>query len=484
MNMTGANIDARLLAEWVTDARQRTFDLVTDLRDEQLLGPRLRTINPLLWEIGHVAWFAEKWTLRRNGESALLPEADALYDSIAIPHDTRWDLPLPPRRKVLSYLRDVRDRMLERLVSQALDTEDAYFFQLAVFHEDMHTEAFTYTRQTLGDPPPRWSENPGWCENPFSHPPPRESLPVNAERSAPDADKMSAVHAGRMLVLHVPIPRGDVQIPGGTFWLGAPCAPAAAPREGMPHEPFVFDNEKWAHAVEVRPFAMSRTAVTQAEFAAFVDDGGYRRGEFWSEPGWRWRESASAEQPVYWRRDSGGGWLRRHFDEWVSLEPNLPVIHVNWYEAEAYCRWAGRRLPTEAEWELAAAGAPAADGRALSERKRRFPWGDRSPDEERANLDWRRMGCTGVDALPDGDSAFGCRQMIGNVWEWTASDFLPYPDFVADPYREYSQPWFGTHKVLRGGCWATRARLLRNTWRNFYTPDRRDVWAGFRTCAL
>jgi iron(II)-dependent oxidoreductase len=153
------------------------------------------------------------------------------------------------------------------------------------------------------------------------------------------------------------------------------------------------------------------------------------------------------------------------------------MIHVSWYEAEAYCRWARRRLPTEAEWEMAAS---------MGERhsKRRFPWGDAAPTSERANLDGGALGCLPVDALPDGDSAYGCRQMIGNVWEWTAETFRPYPGFRTDMYRDYSEPWFGTHKVLRGGCWATRSRLLRNTWRNFYPPDRRDVWAGFRTCAL
>ena len=161
----------------------------------------------------------------------------------------------------------------------------------------------------------------------------------------------------------------------------------------------------------------------------------------------------------------------------------LPVIHVNWYEAEAYCNWAGRRLPTEAEWELAASAEPTAEGHGITKSKRRFPWGDEPPTPDRTNLDWQSMGLLEVGALPAGDSAFGCRQMIGNVWEWTASEFQPYPGFVVDPYKEYSKPWFSTQKVLRGGCWTTRSRLIRNTWRNFYTPDRRDVWAGFRTCA-
>jgi iron(II)-dependent oxidoreductase len=232
----------------------------------------------------------------------------------------------------------------------------------------------------------------------------------------------------------------------------------------------------------VAPFAVARAPVTQSEFAAFVEAGGYRTRTAWSEEGWRWREAARAEHPVYWRRGSGAGWSRRQFDRWVPLEPHRPVLHVNWYEADAYCRWAGRRLPSEAEWEVAAACEPAPGGSVLASRKRRFPWGDDPPTPARAQLDGRSMGCADVGAFPAGDSAFGCRQMIGNVWEWTASDFLPYPGFEPDPYQDYSQPWFGDHKVLRGGCWVTRARMLRNTWRNFYKPDRRDVWAGFRTC--
>ncbi|MBI1915908.1 MAG: ergothioneine biosynthesis protein EgtB [Planctomycetes bacterium] len=418
------------LADWVVDARQRTLDLVADLSDQQLLGPSLAIINPLLWEIGHVAWFQEKWVLRHAGchafaakacHPALRPDADALYDSAAVAHDTRWDLSLPSREQTLAYMEGVKTCVLDELARGKPDAELVYFVLLSVFHEDMHTEAFTYTRQTLSYPP----------------------------------------LAGL----------GDAFIPGGMFLLGA-----------TPDEPFVFDNEKWAHPVTLKPFAIARAPVTQGEFTAFVEEDGYQRREMWSEEGWRWREGAGTVHPVYWQ-SQGSGWWRRDFDRWVPLEPHRPVLHVNWYEAEAYCRWAGRRLPTEAEWEAAASAEPADGGQSLSPRKRRFPWGD-LPDRQRANLDGASLGCVDVAALPGGDSAFGCRQLLGNVWEWTASDFLPYPGFVVDPYQEYSQPWWNTHKVLRGGCWATRARLLRNTWRNFYRPDRRDVWAGFRTCAL
>ncbi|HEY5610802.1 MAG TPA: SUMF1/EgtB/PvdO family nonheme iron enzyme, partial [Thermoanaerobaculia bacterium] len=166
------------------------------------------------------------------------------------------------------------------------------------------------------------------------------------------------------------------------------------------------------------------------------------------------------------------------WDEWGTLREHQPIIHLNAHEAEAYCSWAHRRLPTEAEWELAASGG------AGGAKKSRFPWGDDEPTDEHANLDSRAGRVVDVAGYAKGDSAFGCRQMIGNVWEWTATRFLPYPAFIADPYREYSEPWFHTpHRVLRGGAWTTRARLLRNTWRNFYEPHRRDVLAGFRTCA-
>jgi iron(II)-dependent oxidoreductase len=411
---------------WLRDARRRTLELVGDLSDEQLLGPRLPIVNPLLWEIGHLAWFQEKWLLRRQGAPSLRPDADTLYDSSAVPHATRWDLPLPPRDQTLRYMQAVLDRALERAHGRP-DGADVYFLLLALFHEDMHAEAFAYTRQTLGYAAPRLA---------------LARMPQGQGRG--------------------PWP-GDVTVPGGEFLQGA-----------GPDEPFVFDNEKWVHLVALRPFAIARAPVTQAEFAAFVEAGGYERRELWSPAGWTWRGSAEARHPVYRQRQQSG-WLRRDFDRWVPLEPHRPVLHVNWYEADAYCRWAGRRLPTEAEWEAAAAVGPG--------RKRRFPWGEGPPDAERANLDGSALGCVDVADCPAGDSAAGCRGLIGNVWEWTASDFLPYPGFVPDPYAEYSQPWFATHKVLRGGCWVTRGRLLRNTWRNFYKPERRDVWAGFRTCA-
>jgi gamma-glutamyl hercynylcysteine S-oxide synthase len=442
------------LASALQEGRARTLELIADLSDEQMIGPHLDIVNPLRWEVGHVAWFQEYWVLRHfRQESPARPEGDSLYDSARIAHDTRWDLPLPSKAETLAYAQRILDRVLAkrafaaREVSRTMNGYDeAYFVRLALFHEYMHAEAITYTRQTLNYPPPK----------------------IGIAQSGSDAGHLPDSES----LQSSPAPLGDAEVPGGTFLLGS-----------SPDMTFVFDNEQWAHSVILKPFRIARTAVSNAEFAAFVDDGGYQRREVWTEDGWRWRESARAEHPVYWQRQGGGRWLRRNFDEWVPLEDRRPVLHVNWYEADAYCRWAGRRLPSEAEWEMAASAELGRDAQHITPHKRLFPWGDEPPTPDRANLDWRTMGCVDVEALPAGDSAFGCRQMIGNVWEWTASDFGPYPGFSPGPYKEYSAPWFGDHKVLRGGCWVTRSGLIRNNYRNFYQPHRRDVWGGFRTCA-
>ena len=227
--------------------------------------------------------------------------------------------------------------------------------------------------------------------------------------------------------------------------------------------------------MRLAPFRIARAPVTNAEYRDFVQSGGYARKEWWSNEGWEWKSREGLQAPKYWVKEDGV-WAQRRFDRVAALRPHDPVIHVSWHEAQAYCRFAGRRLPTEGEWEYAASRDPRAKER------RRYPWGSQHPDAIRANLE--SSGVASVEAYPEGDAASGCRQMVGNIWEWTASTFDRYPGFVLDPYKEYSEPWFGTHKVLRGGSFATPRRLIRNTWRNFYTPDRSDVFAGFRTCTV
>src|SRR6266851_3993898 len=423
------------LAAQLCNIRTCTRRVTDDLSMRQLMGPMLPIVNPILWEIGHVGWFHEYWTLRHaHGDAPLLERGDLLWNSSTVAHATRWDLDLPDRNGVFGYMTDVLERQVDRL-GDGVEAPARYFYELSIRHEDMHVEALAYTRQTLGYPRPEGLGDP----------------PARGGGAWP----------------------GDVEVPGGRWRLGS-----------TPADGFVFDNEKWAHEVEVAPFRIAKAPVTNAEFAAFVDAGGYRRREFWSAAGWDWRERAGAERPVYWLAKDGGSWTWRRYREVEPLAPHAPVMFVNWFEAEAWCRWAKRRLPTETEWEVAAIGEATIDGCRLAERKRRWPWGDATPMREHANLGLACDGPLDVAACAAGDSAFGCRQMIGNVWEWTASDFVPFPGFAADPYEDYSQPWFNTRKVLRGGAFATSARIARPGYRNFFTPERNDVIAGFRACAL
>jgi gamma-glutamyl hercynylcysteine S-oxide synthase len=238
-----------------------------------------------------------------------------------------------------------------------------------------------------------------------------------------------------------------------------------------------YDNERPSHTVELDSFWIDRTPVTNAEYLRFVDDGGYRRGELWTAAGREWLREARVEHPLGWRRSDDEGWNEIAFGRVEPLEPARPVVHVCWHEANAFAAWAGRRLPTEAEWEKAAAW----DLERLVPRL--YPWGDAPPDDERANLGQRTFAPTSAAAHPRGASYFGCLQMVGGVWEWTASDFLPYPGFRAFPYPEYSAIHFGSrHKVLRGGSWATPPVAIRNTFRNWDLPQRRQIFAGLR-CA-
>lgn len=411
------------------ESRARLTRITAHLTGERLLGPYLAIVNPPLWELGHVAWFQEYWCLRRTPDGSAGPSvmngSDSLYDSARIEHTRRWSLPLPSLDQTKAYQAEVEGRIVERLEREPENAALRYFIRLATYHEDMHAEAFHYTCQTLA------------YENPLSG---------GQWQQAPSAH-----------------PAGDVELPGGSFELGAV-------RDGA----FVFDNEKWAHQVLVQPFRISRTAVTNGEFLAFVESGGYGRREWWSDEGWRWVRTQARTSPCYWtQRD--GVWLQRRFHRLERLDHDLPVMHVNWHEAQAYCASANRRLPSEAEWEFAAA----CDGHGSA--KRLLPWGSPPPSPRNANLEGADLAPVG--AYPEGDTPSGCRQMIGNTWEWTASTFEPYPGFEIDPYKEYSEPWFRTHKVLRGGSFTTSRRLVRNTFRNFYLPERADIFAGFRTCA-
>ncbi len=426
---------AESLSAALLDARSRTLALVEGLNEQQLQGPVLPTINPLRWEIAHTAYFHEVWVLRHLGKyPPIRTDADALFDSISIQHDERWELPLPNLVDTFVYMNDVLQNELDQLKQIDLNDNAKYFYLLALFHEDMHGEAFTYARQTLAYPRP------------------------------------SFIQEKQNKELYSAVKQEDIEIPGGKFLLGAT-------RESG----FIFDNEKWAHEITLAPFKIAKYAVSNEGYLEFVEANGYQNEKYWCEAGWLWRNKTKLNHPVYWKQDSDKKWYQRQFNQWLPLGMSDAAIHISWYEAQAFCNWANRRLPTEAEWEFAAACDPNNQEKNLMF-KRDFPWGD-VDNRGNANLDTNHSGPVEVGAYPAGDSAWGCCQMIGNVWEWTASTFLPYPGFSPDWYTEYSRPLFKQTKVLRGGAWVTRSRMLRNTWRNYYGPDRNDVFAGFRTCA-
>lgn len=423
--------DTDRLAAWVHDATETLISLVDDFSDDddRWMGPYLPIVNPPLWELSHVGWFAEAFVLRRlHGRDSLLTNVDERFDSADVAHRTRWELPYPNPSDTRDYLRSVADGIVDVLHNnQGVDSTDHYVAYI-LSHHDAHCEALTYTRQTLdwGDRRAPWTG---------SHIP---SEPVS----------------------------GDLRVDVNDMLLGASRS-----------QPLVMDNEKWAHRVPIEPFSMSVAPVTVEQFAEFANDRGYSNDALWTAEGLAWRKTEGTSFPAYWRR-TGAGWERRIGATWRPIEETAdhPMIHVSWHEANAWCTWADRRLPTEAEWEVAATTDP------TGERRPWFPWGDRDPLPQEANLDGTTGFTAPVGAFPAGDGPWGHRQLIGNVWEWTSTTFEPYPHFEPDAYRENSEPWFGTRKVLRGGSWATRNRYVRSTFRNFFTPDRRDVYAGFRTC--
>jgi ergothioneine biosynthesis protein EgtB len=408
--MRGAGKGVLSLA--LMDARNHTLQLFGQfqaaLTDAQLTVPQLISLNPPLWELGHIGWFQEWWVARNLQRArgtrcdpqhprlpSIEPNADRWWDSTRVAHNTRWSLDLPAPARCRAYLLDTLETTLE-LLDKSDDSDDAlYFYRLCLFHEDMHSEAMVMAAQTLGLP----------LEKHFVKaftPPPR---PV----------------------------RQPLLIPAIAWLAGS----AAGPGSG-----FAFDNEKPPHQINVPEFEIDAQPVTWAQFVEFVDDAGYDRPELWHPGGWQWLQALAASEGRRGPRHveqigvASGAVMQTRFGQPHRMLGNQSAMHVTWWEADAWCRWAGRRLPAEVEWEVAATTAD----------RRGFHWGD--------------------------------------VWEWTGTTFKPYPGFKPDPYVDYSQPWFGDHKVLRGGSFATRARLKSTRLRNFYLPERDDAFCGFRSCLL
>src|ERR1044072_9351874 len=409
-------------------ATLRLFDLCDerDLHESPGFGYR-----PIIWHLAHIGVFEAYWLLP-NAQDLPAPDAryERVFDPISTPREESKNL--PTRAEMEAYLSRVRGDVLGYLEGFDFDSRDpikrgGYLFQLVLEHERQHQETLCYLLQML-DPSKKT----------------RPRAPV-----LPDGARVTNAE-GYM-----------VSVPEGSFLMGAS------------RDSFAYDNEYPAREVFLPEFRVARAPVTNGEFARFVAEGGYERREFWTEEGWRWREKEDWTRPLYWRREGAKGWAERRMFEEAALRSDHPVTGISWYEAAAYARFAGKRLPTEAEWEKAAAW----DGA----RKRLYAWGDEEPSDALCNFDLRCWGTTPVGSFPAGASATGCLDMSGNVWEWTATPFEGFPGFEPFPYPEYSAAWFdGDHRVLKGGSWATGASVLRASFRNFFRRHFRIAFAGLR----
>jgi gamma-glutamyl hercynylcysteine S-oxide synthase len=421
-----------LIAAELGAVRDRSLGLTTHALDAAELTRQVSPLmSPLVWDLAHVGNYEELWLLRAvAGIEPMRPEIDTLYDAFEHPRSQRPSLPLLPPEEAHAYLGTVRAKVLDSLGKVRFRDDDpltrgGFIYGMVVQHEHMHDETMLATHQ----------------------------LRKGAAALLDPAEKVVTGGAGA----------AEVLVGAGPFVMGTS------------DDPWAHDNERKAHLVDLPAFYIDTTPVTNRAYLAFAEAGGYDDERWWTAAGWEWRSTSGRRAPGFWRRE-GGQWLRRRFGRVEPVPPDEPVQHVCWYEADAYARWAGKRLPTEAEWEKAARWDP------QTQQARRYPWGDEY-EEGRANLGQRRLRPAPAGAYPGGASAYGVQQMIGDVWEWTSSDFRPYPGFRAFPYREYSEVFFGPeYKVLRGGSWATHPLAVRGTFRNWDYPIRRQIFSGFR-CA-
>jgi len=420
------NTKATIVAE-LEAARDRTLALLDPLSAADQARQVSELMSPLCWDLAHIGHYEELWLVRTlTGAPATVARYDDVYDAFKHPRRERPSLAILDAAGAREFDASVRVRALDVLERVDLGADDprltdGFVYGMVVQHEHQHDETLLATIQLMDE---------------FAHPDadgggpaPRNAAPTSTEPRA-----------------------SDVLVPGGTYEIGTST------------EPWAYDNERPAHRITLAPYRIDTTATTNGAYIRFIEAGGYENPAHWSDAGWSWRNAAVLVAPQYWQRNPDGQWVRRRFGALEPVPPDEPVQHVCWYEADAYARWSGARLPTEAEWEVAACGSRT----------------------DAANL-WRegahRFAPAPVGTRADNVSARGAVGMLGDVWEWTASDFAPYPGFRAFPYREYSEVFFGPdYKVLRGGSWATHSTIGRTTFRNWDLPIRRQIFAGFR-CA-
>ncbi|HSM35423.1 MAG TPA: ergothioneine biosynthesis protein EgtB [Longimicrobiales bacterium] len=429
----GASLRPAGIADLLNDARARTLLLIGPLSEADLKIQHSELMSPIVWDLGHIAEFEKLWLIDNIKGDVRFGEMPGMYNPFENPRSVRGELALPSLREILELLADVRAAVLGTLDHVNLVDprtpvlRDGFVYRMVAQHEYQHNETILQTLQLKRGAP---------------YAAPRARSFGSSDTSVPEM----------------------VSFPGGRVLIGTDDRSAA------------YDNERPAHEVDIAPFSIDATPVTNAAYLEFMREGGYGEPRLWSEHGRAWLAETGADAPLYWEMQDGA-WHRREMDRMAPVQPDHPVCHVTWYEAEAFAAWAGKRLPTEHEWEAAATWDP------VDRSKRAYPWGEEPPTTLHANLDQLAFGTAPVGAHARGASPIGCLDMIGNVWEWTASDFTAWPGYETFPYAEYSEVFFGPRfKVLRGGSWATRPGAVRGTFRNWDYPIRRQIFSGFR-CA-
>jgi len=436
---THHNIDATLpgktrLESLLDRVRRRTHTMVDPLSYDDVHKQFDDIMSPVVWDVGHVGNFEEYWLLRElDGRPAQDETYDRIYNPFDNPRWSRGDLPLLDREEAFDYLAEVRGDVFELLKTTSFDPDspllrDGYVYNMVIQHEAQHQETVLQALDLRPD---------------------LEPYSIASERGLPSVRPVDDEER--------------IAIPGGTFVVGTDDRTAA------------YDNERPSHRVHLDSFAIERFPVTARRYGSFIDNGGYRREELWSEEGWLWLAKAGETAPQGWIPNPGGGWLVRRFGHVRPLDPAEPVQHVSFYEAEAFAAAQGARLPTEPEWEKAAAWDES------EQRNRMYPWGQTRPTPELANLDHSHWGPVPVGSYPRGASAYGVEQLLGDTYEWTSSWFDGYPGYQTFPYPEYSEVFFGEdYRVLRGASWATSPSVARSTFRNWDHAARRQIMSGIR----
>ena len=475
-----------LIRQRMEEVRAQTLQLCAQVTDADLCRQIHKEFSPLGWHLGHIGVTEAFWILQRcKGETPL----SAAYDHFFTPTDTPKPgrVHLPARDDILVYLHTEREHVLHFLLGVDFDSDHPLvrggrIFNMLLQHEEQHQETMLIILRLLAAE--RYDkERNAQGESERCHSEPKsfdfaqdklcggeESLSPGEGKRASSAgvypfDRLRAgSEQGRGSLSMTDQQNDMVLIPAGSFVMGTN------------NLALTLDNERPRHNVFVPAFLIDRYPVTNADFLQFVMSDGYHQRPCWTPEGWQWREQNRIEHPLYWHKQRGG-WVEIGLKGAQALAPRNPIQCISWYEADAYARWSGKRLPTEEEWEKAASWN--------AERNEKFfyPWGKHEPDTSICNFNAQAKGTTPVDRYPTGRSSYGCYDLLGNVWEWTATWFQPYPGFVAFPYEEYSAPYFDQHhRVLRGGSWATCRQVIRATFRNWYQPEVREIFAGFR-CA-